>query len=169
MALYFVFAFSMSVILTSKIYFATIFFLLLDTADIISFFFSLLWLRGTLALWQSCRPSSWHGRTVTAQGLPSSASSSIKIISIPSSVTIQHITQQHLKKLLQTKKTSSINPTSAVLAQLVEQRIRNAWVGGSNPLNGTIFISGISKNFLPTSHERCFPCRSLLHTPMWSL
>ncbi len=29
----------------------------------------------------------------------------------------------------------------ADLAQLVEQRIRNAWVGGSNPLIGTIFIS----------------------------
>ena len=29
----------------------------------------------------------------------------------------------------------------AVLAQLVEQRIRNAWVGGSTPLNGTIFVS----------------------------
>ncbi len=28
----------------------------------------------------------------------------------------------------------------AVLAQLVEQRIRNAWVGGSSPLNGTIFL-----------------------------
>ena len=28
----------------------------------------------------------------------------------------------------------------ADLAQLVEQRIRNAWVGGSNPLIGTIFL-----------------------------
>ena len=32
----------------------------------------------------------------------------------------------------------------AVLAQLVEQRIRNAWVGGSSPLNGTIFLSAFS-------------------------
>ena len=37
----------------------------------------------------------------------------------------------------------------AVLAQLVEQRIRNAWVGGSTPLNGTIFVSDIRKA-LPT-------------------
>ena len=27
----------------------------------------------------------------------------------------------------------------AGIAQLAEQRIRNAWVGGSNPLSGTIF------------------------------
>ncbi len=30
-------------------------------------------------------------------------------------------------------------PTGAVVAQLVEQRIRNAWVGGSSPFNGTTF------------------------------
>ena len=29
---------------------------------------------------------------------------------------------------------------SAAVAQLVEQRIRNAWVGGSSPLSGTIFF-----------------------------
>ena len=28
---------------------------------------------------------------------------------------------------------------SAAVAQLVEQRIRNAWVGGSSPLSGTIY------------------------------
>ena len=44
------------------------------------------------------------------------------------------------KKRLQIKKTPVIKSDVAVLAQLVEQRIRNAWVGGSSPLNGTIFI-----------------------------
>ncbi len=29
----------------------------------------------------------------------------------------------------------------AGIAQLVEQRIRNAWVGGSIPLSGTIFLN----------------------------
>jgi hypothetical protein len=29
----------------------------------------------------------------------------------------------------------------AAVAQLVEQRIRNAWVGGSNPFRGTSYIS----------------------------
>jgi hypothetical protein len=29
-------------------------------------------------------------------------------------------------------------PNKAAVAQLVEQRIRNAWVGGSNPFRGTI-------------------------------
>jgi hypothetical protein len=28
-------------------------------------------------------------------------------------------------------------PVDAAVAQLVEQRIRNAWVGGSNPFRGT--------------------------------
>ena len=31
-----------------------------------------------------------------------------------------------------------INQTDATVAQLVEQRIRNAWVGGSTPLGGSI-------------------------------
>ena len=46
--------------------------------------------------------------------------------------------------LLHFNKNMCIQFLCAVLAQLVEQRIRNAWVGGSTPLNGTIFIS----NFL---------------------
>jgi hypothetical protein len=35
----------------------------------------------------------------------------------------------------------------AGIAQLVEQRIRNAWVGGSIPLSGTIFIKSITYAF----------------------
>jgi hypothetical protein len=35
-------------------------------------------------------------------------------------------------------------PVDAAVAQLVEQRIRNAWVGGSNPFRGTgaFYITG---------------------------
>ena len=33
-----------------------------------------------------------------------------------------------------------INQTTAIVAQLVEQRIRNAWVGGSTPLGGSIIL-----------------------------
>ena len=33
------------------------------------------------------------------------------------------------------------SPVGAAVAQLVEQRIRNAWVGGSNPFRGTSKIS----------------------------
>ncbi len=37
------------------------------------------------------------------------------------------------------------NPIAGV-AQLVEQRIRNAEVRGSNPLTGTIFVEAITRN-----------------------
>ena len=42
----------------------------------------------------------------------------------------------------------------ATVAQLVEQRIRNAWVGGSNPLNGTIssYIHGTKFALFPSTH-----------------
>ena len=38
-----------------------------------------------------------------------------------------------------------INPINAIVAQLVEQRIRNAWVGGSTPLGGSIIYKKESK------------------------
>ena len=52
-------------------------------------------------------------------------------------------------------KKTCINSSCAVLAQLVEQRIRNAWVGGSTPLNGTIFVSVayIIKSVAPATYS----------------
>ena len=38
-----------------------------------------------------------------------------------------------------------ITKTSATVAQLVEQRIRNAWVGGSTPLGGSMIYKKESK------------------------
>ena len=37
----------------------------------------------------------------------------------------------------------------AGIAQLAEQRIRNAWVGGSNPLSGTIFKKVLNQSPRP--------------------
>ncbi len=42
------------------------------------------------------------------------------------------------KNMLANLKKQAINKVVAGLAQMVEQRIRNAWVGGSSPLTGTI-------------------------------
>ena len=37
--------------------------------------------------------------------------------------------------------------TDAGLAQLVEQRIRNAWVGSSSLLTGTIYFQGLARDW----------------------
>ena len=41
--------------------------------------------------------------------------------------------------LVLTKKTTTFAPAFADMAQLVEQRIRNAWVAGSSPAIGSLF------------------------------
>ena len=62
------------------------------------------------------------------------------------------------KYLRMSKKSSNFAPGFATVAQLVEQRIRNAWVGGSSPPSGSkeegkclpLFCAAAS----PTSGER---------------
>ena len=55
-----------------------------------------------------------------------------------------------------------IRVTNAGVAQVVEQRIRNAWVGGSNPSTGTIFSRNVVTFRAPES-SRTPPIRAADH------